>query len=124
MDNSTNFKFDPSSQYARCVLAYPDNSVDCTSYCTADTCPLEWSYWPYRPSLVANGTFAIIFALSLCCFLLSFIFHRRFIGFTMGFLLGNAMEVVGYVGRIMAYNDPFSEVQFPTQMSSPQIPKR
>ncbi|KAK3062445.1 hypothetical protein LTS18_004039 [Coniosporium uncinatum] len=116
MDNNTNFKFDPSSQYAQCVLAYPDNSADCASYCTADTCPLEWSYWPYRPSLVANGAFAIIFALSFCWFLLSFIFHRRFIGFAVGFLLGNAMEVVGYVGRIRAYSDPFSEGPFLIQI--------
>ena len=33
--------------------------------CTVDTCPLEDSYWDYRPSLALNGIMIGIFGLSM-----------------------------------------------------------
>lgn len=80
--------------------------------CTLDTCPIEDSFYAYRPSLVANGIFLALFSFSLVCFLLQARLSRRFIGFTIAMAIGCVIEVIGYVGRIMSHHNPFNEVRF------------
>lgn len=83
---------------------------DYRDHCTIDTCPFDLSYWAYRPSLAANSTFLAIFALSLLLFLLQGISSKRFLGFTIAMVSGDILEVLGYVGRVMSYYNPFKEV--------------
>ena len=79
-------------------------------HCTLETCPLSLSYWAYRPSLAANSFFLAIFGLSTSLFLVQAVLSKRFLGFTIAMVSGCALEVIGYVGRIMSYYNPFSEV--------------
>lgn len=83
---------------------------NCREQCTLDTCPLELSYWAYRPSLIANSIFLALFALSLITFLVQAVLSKRFLGFTIAMLSGCILEVLGYAGRIMSYYNPFQEV--------------
>ena len=78
--------------------------------CTLKTCPLNQSYYAYRPSLSTNAVFLALFSLSLCGFVLQAALSRRFIGFTIAMVSGCSLEVLGYVGRIMSWNNPFYQV--------------
>ena len=79
-------------------------------HCTLETCPLSLSYWAYRPSLAANSLFLAIFGLSTSLFLVQAILSKRFLGFTIAMVSGCALEVTGYVGRVMSYYNPFNQV--------------
>jgi hypothetical protein len=79
--------------------------------CTFEICGFELSYWSYRPSKSANLAFAILFGISALAFLAQGIASKkRWLGFTIAMVLGCIIEVVGYVGRVMAYEDIYSEV--------------
>ncbi|KAI4254286.1 MAG: hypothetical protein L6R42_007263 [Xanthoria sp. 1 TBL-2021] len=84
--------------------------------CTLDTCQIEESYYNYRPSLAANGTFLALFLLSLLAFLVQVTLSKRFIGFTIAMVSGCLLEVLGYIGRIMSYHNPFGENGFLMQI--------
>ena len=85
----------------------------CRQACTLETCPMKLSYWAYIPSLAANGTFTALFSLSLALYIIQAVYSRRFIGFSVAMLCGSVLEVIGYVGRIMSYHNPFDEVWSP-----------
>ena len=78
--------------------------------CTLETCPIQTSFYNYRPSLAANAAFLALFSLSLTCFILQAALSRRFIGFSVALISGCIIEVLGYVGRIMSYHNPFFKV--------------
>ena len=78
--------------------------------CTYETCSLDWSYWGYRPSFAANVAFTALFALSMVAYLAQGIVGKRWLGFTIAMVAGCLIEVIGYAGRVMAYNDLFHEV--------------
>jgi hypothetical protein len=83
--------------------------------CNLDNCPVEWSLYGYRPSLAANASFLAIFL--LIGLVHGYLGYRwRSWGFMTGMLLGCVSEVVGYGGRIMLYNNPFSFVGFMVQI--------
>ncbi|KAL8786689.1 MAG: hypothetical protein Q9213_002624 [Squamulea squamosa] len=84
--------------------------------CTLDTCPIDESYYNYRPSLAANGTFLALFLFSLLVFLVQVTLSKRFIGFTIAMVSGCILEVLGYIGRIMSYHNPFGENGFLMQI--------
>lgn len=86
--------------------------------CTLKTCPIKDSYYAYRPSLAANAVFLALFSFSLCSFILQAALSRRFVGFTIAMVSGCALEVLGYVGRIMSWNNPFSQVRPPSLVYS------
>ncbi|KAF5129655.1 Sphingoid long-chain base transporter RSB1 [Metarhizium anisopliae] len=83
--------------------------------CTLDNCPAEWSIYGFRPSLAANATFLGLFILvGLAHGYLGF--RWRSWGFMGGMILGCLSEAIGYAGRIMLYNNPFSFVGFMVQI--------
>lgn len=86
------------------------SAKDYREHCTLSTCPLSQSYWGYRPSLPANSLFLAIFSLSLTLFIAQGILSRRFLGFSIAMTAGCLLEVLGYIGRIMSYYNPFKEV--------------
>lgn len=74
--------------------------------CTLDLCPLEISVFRYLPSLPANATFLAVFSLLLILHLVQGIRYKAWA--YMGCIIaGCALEVAGYVGRIMLYGNPF-----------------
>lgn len=87
--------------------------------CTLKTCPIKSSYFAYRPSLPANAIFLALFSLSLCGFILQAALSRRFIGFTVAMVSGCALEVLGYIGRIMSWYNPFNQVRWSTFLGLP-----
>lgn len=80
--------------------------------CTLATCPLSTSYYAYRPSLTTNSALLALFSLSLCGFILQAALSRRFVGFTVAMVSGCILEVLGYIGRVMSYHNPFNQVCF------------
>lgn len=75
-------------------------------------CDLDLSYWAYIPSLPANALFTALFGLSTLLFIIQGTISRRFLGFSIAMISGCALEVIGYVGRVLSHENPFKEVQF------------
>lgn len=74
--------------------------------CTLEICPVEVSLLGYRPSLAASGTFIGIFSLALIVHVVQGLWMRR-LGFMVSIVCGCILEIAGYVGRIIIYNNPF-----------------
>ncbi|KAM0516388.1 hypothetical protein ACHAPE_005537 [Trichoderma viride] len=75
--------------------------------CTLSVCPVEESILAYRPWLAANIFFAAYFgAIALVHVYLGW--RWKSWGFMVGMLLGCASEIIGYIGRIMLWNNSFS----------------
>ena len=90
-----------------------NNATAVTEYrnqCTLDKCPLTDSYYYYRPSIAANALYLALFALALFLFILQVGLSRRFIGFTIAMVSGCILEVIGYVGRVQGWKNPFDQV--------------
>lgn len=81
------------------------------SHCTYATCPLEAGYWGYRPSMGANIAFLLLFGLSTLGYISQGFFNQAWLGFTIAMVCGCTLEVVGYVGRVLAYFNGFTEVR-------------
>ncbi|PGH07251.1 hypothetical protein AJ80_08037 [Polytolypa hystricis UAMH7299] len=84
--------------------------------CTFETCDIEWSFYRYRPSLAANATLTALFAISLIAYAIQGVMSKRFYGFSIAMVLGTICECLGYVGRIMMWNNPWKEVPFMIQI--------
>jgi hypothetical protein len=74
--------------------------------CTLDTCPLECGQLEYRPNFAGNVTYTAIFGIILVAQLALGISYRTW-GFAIGMFCGLLLEIIGYAGRIMLYNNPF-----------------
>ncbi|KAL8678272.1 MAG: hypothetical protein Q9186_005353 [Xanthomendoza sp. 1 TL-2023] len=96
------------------VIREEEKSGEERALCTLETCPVDESYYDYRPSLAANGAFLALFSLSLLAFLVQVTLSKRFIGFTIAMVSGCLLEVLGYIGRIM--HNPFGENGFLMQI--------
>ncbi|KAF4554273.1 RTA1-like protein 8 [Elsinoe fawcettii] len=88
----------------------PDNLISYgpDANCTLEICPIQASVYQYRPSLPANIIFLVIFFILGLLHLLRGIRYRKEWTFTISMLLGCVAEVVGYGGRLMLYQNPFS----------------
>ncbi|TDZ21017.1 Sphingoid long-chain base transporter RSB1 [Colletotrichum orbiculare MAFF 240422] len=75
--------------------------------CTLALCPLEWSILRYRPSVPASAVFIAFFAVALTLHAIQGIRMRTW-GFMGSMISGCILEIVGYVGRLIIYNNPFS----------------
>jgi hypothetical protein len=96
----------------------PEDAFGSDSPCNLDTCPVEWSIYSYRPSLAANIVFVVLF--SLIGLVHAYLgFRWKSWGFMTGMLLGCISEIVGYVGRIMMWYNPFSFNAFMIQIGKP-----
>jgi hypothetical protein len=79
-------------------------------YFVSETCPAEYAYWGYRPSFATNVAFTALFGLSTIAYLVQGIAGKRWLGLTIAMASGCALEVVGYIGRVLAHRDMFAEV--------------
>lgn len=84
--------------------------------CTLALCPLGYSVYDYRPSLVANVVFLVLYVISGGIHLYLGLRWRTW--FFMGCMLAGALNaVLGYAGRIMMWHNPFSFTGFMIQIS-------
>ncbi len=88
--------------------------ANCTT--PSDACPVQSSYYFYRVDLGANATFAALFGISLLGYLITFLVTRRAFAFTFAMLSGVILEVVGYAGRLMSWQNQWSENGFLIQI--------
>lgn len=79
--------------------------------CTLKNCPIEWGYVHYQPSVGGNAFMAAAFGLLAAPAIYLGITHKVKL-FTFCFVMGLVGEVIGYVGRILLHNNPFSENAF------------
>ncbi|PON28732.1 hypothetical protein TGAM01_v202579 [Trichoderma gamsii] len=75
--------------------------------CTLDLCPIEYSVYKYRPSVPANATFVALFGVSIFVHVILGIRWRQW-NFMALMILGSLVEIGGYAGRLILYNNPFS----------------
>ncbi|KAH7316605.1 RTA1 like protein-domain-containing protein [Stachybotrys elegans] len=94
----------------------PEAQEWCADNPDSSMCDTVETHYHYELTNEANLAFAIIFAISLICFLVVFAITRRAVAFTLCLSLGVICEVAGYVGRIMSYNNPWADGGFMLQM--------
>ena len=82
------------------------------------------NFYPYRISLGASVAFAALFALSLLGFLATLIGGicvRSWRGtsiFTIALVVGVLLELLGYVGRLLSWYNPWNESPFLLQITA------
>lgn len=74
--------------------------------CNLSICDLTLAQFDYRPSIGGNSLYAAIFGL---CVLMNIFYGIRYRtwGYMAAMLLGMSGEVVGYIGRILLWQNPF-----------------
>ncbi|KAK5452019.1 hypothetical protein LTS15_007742 [Exophiala xenobiotica] len=83
--------------------------------CTISVCPVELSVYGYRPSLGLSSALIALYA--ICCISqVTFGWRYKTWGFMSAMLLGCVDEIIGYVGRIMMYQNPFEHTGFIMQI--------
>lgn len=85
--------------------------LDPNQGCTQDTCDPSRSIYGYRPSLAATVIFLIIFALSGLVYVFQGIKSKTWF-FSVAMFLGCFSETLGYVAKMLLWNDPFSDTGF------------
>lgn len=95
-------------------------SEDWRDTCTYEACGLEWSYFAYRPAKSVNLAFVVLFGLSTLAYLIQGLLRRRWPGFTIAMVSGNILEVVGYIGRVLAHDDLYHEVSYICRQTNKQ----
>ncbi|KAF5489135.1 Glutamyl-tRNA(Gln) amidotransferase subunit A [Colletotrichum siamense] len=75
--------------------------------CTLELCPIEWSILQYRPSVPASAIFISLFAIALVGHAIQGIRSRTW-GFMGSMISGCILEIVGYIGRLLIYDNPFN----------------
>jgi hypothetical protein len=79
--------------------------------CALNKCPIEWGYVHYQPSVGGNAFMCAAFGLLAAPALYLGITHKVKL-FTFCFVMGLLGEVIGYIGRILLHNNPFSKDYF------------
>jgi hypothetical protein len=75
--------------------------------CDLAHCDVKQSIMYYRPSLAANAAFLALFALSGFAHIYQGTVTRKPY-FLWAMILGCVTEVIGYIGRLLSWNNPFS----------------
>ncbi|KAF3012761.1 hypothetical protein E8E14_002331 [Neopestalotiopsis sp. 37M] len=82
-----------------------------------DICNYDDSFYGYRLWIVPNALFLGLFSLSFLGFAGVFILTRfRNVGFSVAMLLGVLGEILGYVGRVLSWEDQWSQNGFLIQI--------
>lgn len=84
--------------------------------CTLELCPVEYSVYGYRPSLVANIVLIALYSVAIAIHTYLGIRWKQW--WFMGCMVaGGVNAVLGYVGRLLMYQNPFNFVAFMIQIS-------
>ena len=79
--------------------------------CTLSTCDASQSVYGYKPNLAATVFFLILFTLSGLVYTWQGVMTKTKF-FTIAMVLGCFSELLGYVAKILLYQDPFSDTGF------------
>jgi hypothetical protein len=79
--------------------------------CTKETCPVTDSVYGYQPNLGATIFFLALFTISGCTYVWQGLRTKTWF-FSVAMLLGSVSEVLGYVAKMILWNDPFSDLGF------------
>ncbi|KAI9163221.1 RTA1 like domain protein [Paramyrothecium foliicola] len=74
------------------------------------------SFYEYRIDFAANVAFLALFGLSFVGFAAAWAFTRVAVAFNVAVMLGLVCEVLGYVGRIMSYENQWEDTGFLIQI--------
>lgn len=81
--------------------------------CTKATCSPSDSVYGYRANLGATVFFLILFFLSTLAYTVQgLLFRRTAWFFTIAMVLGGLSETLGYVAKMLLWDDPFSDLGF------------
>ncbi|UNI17064.1 hypothetical protein JDV02_003443 [Purpureocillium takamizusanense] len=83
--------------------------------CTLAICPVELSTYKYRPSLGANAVLLALFFVAMNIHVYLGLRWRTW-WFMVFMMVGCGAEIIGYVGRILLYTNPFSYAGFLIQV--------
>jgi hypothetical protein len=97
-----------------------DNGTDpflwCSEHPKSDLCDDVKTFYQYRLHLAPNAAFLAIFSLSLISFVITWVITRVGTAFNVALILGLICEILGYAGRIMSWQNPWSENGFLIQI--------
>jgi hypothetical protein len=80
--------------------------------CSWERCGLDGAFFAYRPSRAANITFTVCFGVAMLAYLvLGIRAGKKWMYYTFSMVFGCALEVIGYVARILAYDDIYHDVR-------------
>ncbi|KAH7158135.1 RTA1 like protein-domain-containing protein [Dactylonectria estremocensis] len=88
----------------------------CFHHPKSSLCDNVDSYYQYRVDMAPNAAFLAIFGVSLIGYIITWIVTRRGTAFSVALLLGLICEILGYAGRIMSSDNPWSENGFLVQI--------
>ncbi len=99
----------------------PDGYRKWGEYCAKNfkndpVCEQIPSNFAYEVSLPANAAFAGLFGVSLLGYIATYIVTRRGLFFSLAFIAGIILEILGYAGRLMSWDNPWSEDGFLMQI--------
>ncbi|KAJ5497662.1 hypothetical protein N7453_006713 [Penicillium expansum] len=75
--------------------------------CTLQTCPLSDAYIQYQPNMAGNIFYLALFAILLIGQIGTGIVFRSW-SFMVPMVAGLILEIIGYLGRILLHDNPFS----------------
>ncbi|KAG8529562.1 uncharacterized protein KY384_006199 [Bacidia gigantensis] len=83
--------------------------------CTLSVCPVELTVYGYRPTLPGSITLIVLYAL---CMMIQIGLGVRYRAWTYmsAMVLGCLDEILGYVGRILYYHNPWGQTGFIMQI--------
>jgi hypothetical protein len=86
-----------------------------TANCTVSACPVELSVYGYRPSLPLSSVLIALYAIAA---IVQIILGLRYKSWTFmcAMVLGCLDEILGYVGRIILYQNPWNHTGFIMQI--------
>jgi len=85
--------------------------------CTLDICPTKASVYGYRPSVAFNATFIAFFGICFMVHAFQLARYRAYF-FSFAMISGCAAELIGYTGRLLLYQNPFSFSAFMANIST------
>ncbi len=85
----------------------PSAAYGPSATCDLPTCAVEWSVYSYRPSLVGNVVFVVLFLISGGVHIYQGVFLHRTWFFSGAVVGGCLCEVIGYSGRVVLWRNPF-----------------
>lgn len=85
------------------------------SNCTVAACPIELSVYGYRASLPLSATLIALYG--LCAVVQTYLGWRyKSWSYLAAMILGCVCEILGYVGRIMMWQNPWASAGFIMQI--------
>ena len=85
--------------------------------CTLSICPVSAGVYEYRPSLAANTVFIVLFGIAMIIHAALWVKWRT-PAFSIAMIWGCISELIGYGGRIILWQNPFSFTGFLMQIST------